>query len=60
MISILNIAAAGANSKYEMWKIFFSNMSLSVIFSPHNFNLEVIQNIAELYSPTDLKFCKLK
>jgi hypothetical protein len=23
--------------------------------SPHNFNSDVIQNIAELYSPTDLK-----
>ena len=33
----------------------FSNMSASVIVSPHSFNFETILNRAELYSSTDLK-----
>ncbi|XP_072089492.1 uncharacterized protein [Arachis hypogaea] len=49
-------------STFEAWKVekVFSNISWSVIFSPHNFIREVIRNIAELYSFMDLKFCKRK
>ena len=49
-------------STFEAWsvvKVFF-NMSSSVIFSPHNFNWELILKSAELYSLTVLKSCNLR
>ena len=46
----------------EAWNVVnvFSNISSSLIFSPHNFNCEVIQYSAELYSCTNLKSCSLR
>ena len=41
-------------------KYVFSNISDSVIFSPHNCNLELILKNAELYSATVLKSYNLK
>ena len=56
----LDITAAGAHSRCEMWSMFFSNISDSMIFSPHNCNLELILKSAKLYSTTILKSCNLK
>ena len=49
-------------SIFEGWNVenIFSNMSSSVLFSPHNFNFELILKSAELYSATLLKSCSLK
>ena len=50
----------------DAWKVenVFSNISSSITslhnFNSHNFNLEEILNIVELYSLTNLKFYKRK
>ena len=49
-------------STFEAWKVenVFSIISISLIVFPHNFNWEVILNMAELYSCIDLKSCSLR
>ena len=56
----LDIATAGAHLRREMWSMFFSNISDSEIFSPHNCNLELVLKSVELYYETVLKSCNLK
>ena len=49
-------------STFEAWNVVkvFSNLSSSVIFSPHNFNWSLILKSVELHSLTILKSCNLK
>ena len=49
-------------SIFEEWNIenVLSNMSSSLISSPHNFNFDLIFKSVELYSVTLLKSCSLK